>query len=224
MSGVYRLNRTANSVGRINTRRVADASWWLSGGISPANCIAAYQAKGAADIATSRINLVNNATYKLGVPILATIPGFSSAAGWICTGSHGLGTGIGAIDAVSVIIRFSNLVTSTGYICGGGGMYIQPYRSASSHRFNRGGFLIPDGAVLSGVMAIAVQKAFKDGTKTGDIGGGTVSNNPINIGCNAYASGGQANNFITANIQAIALYSIDIETYIPALTTAMNAL
>jgi len=39
--------------------------WWLSGGIAAANCVAAYQPKGAASLEASYVNLANPGTYNL---------------------------------------------------------------------------------------------------------------------------------------------------------------
>ena len=39
------------------------APWYLSGGVSAANCIAAYQPIGAVDYAGSKVNLANLGTY-----------------------------------------------------------------------------------------------------------------------------------------------------------------
>jgi hypothetical protein len=39
--------------------------WWLAGGIAPANCVAAYQAKGATSKAASLVNLAQPGTYDL---------------------------------------------------------------------------------------------------------------------------------------------------------------
>lgn len=43
----------------------ATEGWWLAGGIDPADCVAAYQAKGAASYAASKVNLTNPGTYDL---------------------------------------------------------------------------------------------------------------------------------------------------------------
>lgn len=62
--------------------------WYLAGGVDAANCVAAYLAKGAADYATSKVNLANPGTYTLSDPpgdlSFGTWkpPVFSSDAGW----------------------------------------------------------------------------------------------------------------------------------------------
>lgn len=72
-----------NSVRRLNTKPVsaaAPAGWWLAGDISAANCVAAYQPKGAADYAASKVNLANPGTYNLAK--ITNDPDFNTATGW----------------------------------------------------------------------------------------------------------------------------------------------
>lgn len=65
----------------------AAVPWWLSGGMTAAQCVGAYLAKGAADLATSLINLNSPGTYNLAVR--TGNPTFG-AGGWTgvagCTG------------------------------------------------------------------------------------------------------------------------------------------
>lgn len=64
---VGRINRTNNTVGRINSRRVSAGAggWWLAGGIEAAKCWFAYQGKSASDKASSLVNLANPGTNNL---------------------------------------------------------------------------------------------------------------------------------------------------------------
>ena len=55
----------------------SDANWWQSGGAS--GCVAAYQAKGAANYAASLVNLANPGTLDLTI---AVAPSWTAAAGW----------------------------------------------------------------------------------------------------------------------------------------------
>src|SRR5574338_141498 len=59
--------------------QAATAPWWLSGGVSPPDVVAAYQPKGAANLAESYINLANPGTYNASP---AVSPGWSSLTGW----------------------------------------------------------------------------------------------------------------------------------------------
>jgi hypothetical protein len=66
--------------------------WWLSGGIAPATCLAAYTPKGAASLAVS---YDNQATALNGLPdgtydITVNNPtGWSASAGWIFSKTGG---------------------------------------------------------------------------------------------------------------------------------------
>ncbi len=80
--GVYRINRSRHSVGRLYQRvGVAEIPWWLAGGIPAENCIAAYQPKGAASYAASKVNLANPGTYDAyeGTTLRFTLKAGSSA-------------------------------------------------------------------------------------------------------------------------------------------------
>ena len=80
--GIHRLNPGQGNVARLNQRVGAEAvaDWWLSGGIAAANCIVAYQPKGAADYATSKVNLANPGTLNLTDP--TNYPAWSASNGW----------------------------------------------------------------------------------------------------------------------------------------------
>jgi len=90
-----------------------DASWWLSGGILSANCIAAYQPKGATDYATSKINLANIGVYT--ITEVAGNSGFDTAIGWIGVTNNVLSTGITLGSGYSVIARYEIPGASGGY-------------------------------------------------------------------------------------------------------------
>src|SRR4030042_328416 len=54
--------------------------WYLSGGIPKADCLAAYQPKGAASYAASKVNIVNPGTYDLTDG--AAFPTWDVVNGW----------------------------------------------------------------------------------------------------------------------------------------------
>ena len=56
----------------------AAAQWWLSGGVSAANCVAAYQPIGATSLAASYTNLANPGTYTAAPGVAPT---FDAATG-----------------------------------------------------------------------------------------------------------------------------------------------
>ena len=91
----------------------ADTSWWLAGGISAENCVAAYQAKGAADYAASLVNLANPGTYNAAN---GNSPTFNTAIGWTFDGVNDyLVTGIvpASDQSWSAIVRLTGLNKET---------------------------------------------------------------------------------------------------------------
>lgn len=202
--------------------------WWLSGGISAANCIAAYQPIGAASLAASYVNLANPGTYDAAPGVAPT---FDAATGWTFNGSDQyLNSGVTLGSGSSIILRFSDKAGSlpqNAYFAGSNqvAQLILVGASANSRK-NRyaHGTAVKEGIVSnSGVIALAATAGFIDAASdvTGLAGTGTT-NRPIFIGC--YNSGGTPALYMPCKIQAIALYNIDISSYISPLTAAMAAL
>jgi hypothetical protein len=74
----------------------AATPWYLAGGIAAANCLAAFQPKGAASLAASYVNLATSgATWDCTAPVAA--PTFAAATGWTFTGTQYLLVGSAAI-------------------------------------------------------------------------------------------------------------------------------
>lgn len=96
----------------------AAAAWYLAGGVSAANCVCAYQPKGAASLAASYTNLANPGTYT-AVPGVA--PNFNTATGWTFTGTQNVDAGYIPQSADTIIVRFANAVK----------LYIGMYQNAS---------------------------------------------------------------------------------------------
>jgi hypothetical protein len=213
--------------------RPASGGWWLSGGIAAANCIAAYQAKGAADYAASKVNLANPGTYNAADG--AANPTWDGTNGWKfdATSSQYLNSGVTPEDdrTWSAIIRFSNdgLI---GYSVAYGCRIVSPdvrfglsnawgtthavWSGAQSTKY-------PPGKLSNGVHIIAGEKSFYNKTEeTGTFTSSSVSFLPIYIGCWNQAS--TAANFATLYIQAFAIYDVDISSYVNDLTDAINAL
>jgi len=99
----------------------AAGGWWLSGGIAAANCVAAYQAKGAASYAVSLTDLSGNShTITEG----ETAPNWDTSKGW----SEGsvLDTGVnGQTQDWTLVITYSGVWISANLI----------YSSTSNPRF-----------------------------------------------------------------------------------------
>lgn len=89
--------------------------WYLSGGIAAANCLAAFQPKGAATYAASKVSLTgsNNATDG------AAYPGFDTSYGWGFTAASSqylaVGSGLAITSVpltIAVLFQATNVTTS----------------------------------------------------------------------------------------------------------------
>ena len=190
--------------------------WYLQGGISAENCIAAYKPIGAASLAASYINLANPGTYDLTAPTSA--PTFNPAVGWTFNGTtQYLATGITPTNHTlySILLRFSGIAGATGYICGfwGGshgaeGYMFSPWRTDRRRYFN-GTLASTLGAVTStsGVMGIAGTGAYLDGELDFTLTIANGWNDEIYLGANKNDSGTPPVHTYTAcNIQCVAIY------------------
>jgi hypothetical protein len=202
----------------------AAASWWLAGGVSAANCIAAYQAKGVASYAASKVNLANPGTYDATDN---TAPAWDTSTGWTFNGvtnSRYLTIAYASTALHSIIIRLSGIsasksrvIASAGYanlhIYPGyidGKVYLRGYSSSGvsvSTVYTQGVFcVVPGGGYIDGVSA---------GTYSHDASGDITS---FEIGrYNQY--------YWEGNILALAVYKATLTAdQVAAITTVMNAL
>ena len=70
-------------------------------------CIAAYQPKGAADLAASYVNLITPGTYNAAP---GTAPTFDAATGWTFNGStQYLTTGVVPASGYSMLVRVADM-------------------------------------------------------------------------------------------------------------------
>jgi len=100
----------------ISTHRIMPAShtrkWWLAGGIHPSQVVAAYQPKGAVDLAASYVNLANPGTDDAQVGEAPTL----DSSGWVFNGTTQYLIGPLSNNA-GLAVRFSD-VTNTGAVIG----------------------------------------------------------------------------------------------------------
>jgi len=201
--------------------QAAVGGWWLAGGIAAANCIAAYQPKGAADYAASKVNLTGNATYD-ATEVVA--PGWSSDSGWeFDNTSEGFDIGLTGLSplSTSVIIRYwrptSGIYGRAILLAGTNLRYYvltdnMCFWGSANYQTNTGG-----GGDLIG--AIAGYKAYMNGSFTDDLDTsktGTMTATKIG---QTYSDG------TAVNLYAMAIYNAALTAQnISDLTTAMNAL
>jgi len=207
------------------------SAWWLSGGIAAANCIAAYQPKGAASLAASYVNLTGNTSYNLTT---GDAPTFDTSYGWYFGGSDWLKTGVIPENDLtwSMIIALTEISRAAANKCAAG-----TYASGYANLFkidSVGGATNTSGAgngsykqvattATDLVIAVTPTGVYLNGTKTAN----TFTTNSQNfgqiyIGAQNELAGAGAK--YIGKMQAIAIYDTNIDSYISALVTAMNAL
>jgi hypothetical protein len=205
--------------------------WWLSGGIAAANCIAAYQPKGAANLAASYINLANPGAYNL---TLGTAPTWDITNGWkfLASSYQYLKTNvIPSSTAMSVFIQFTNALSSgdvigsqksaTGYPRS---LQIIPFWSTNQVFYGNGkNYIFVTPNLTNGNLGLAGFIGYRNGVSDGTITTETTfANLELYIGAlNLY---GSPSSYFTGYVQALAIYNITLTTQISALTTAMAAL
>jgi hypothetical protein len=197
--------------------------WYRAGG-APVP-VAAYQPKGAADLASSYVNLANPGTYDAAPGVAPT---FDAATGWTCNGTtQYLTTGVvPANDQTwSMVVRFSE-GTNTGVIAGvsaGGTQRFRIYRHYTANKTGYANGVDIAGTladVPAGVMAVAGSVGYLNGVvdKTGLTAWGGASVSGITIGTSAGL-------FFAGKIQAIAIYSSVLTAdQVAAVSAAMAAL
>ena len=207
----------------------AGANWWEPS-TGSYTVVAAYQAKGAASLAASYVNLANPGTYDAAP---GTAPAFDTSTGWTFNGTTNnryLTTGIIPNSSYTVLIRFSNVTTAGALIGTSSGefgeapLYVLRQETANRNWYNNGDYY-QSSTWSSGVMCAAGKTAYKDGTSQGTISGGSNTysyqftigaRNMINLGRDQYFGG---------DIQAVAIYSTTLDaTQVAEITTNMAAL
>lgn len=145
----------------------AAPAWWEVAGKT---CVAAYQAKGAADYATSLVNLANPGTNDAAEGVA---PGWSIATGWVFSGSEYLLSGaVPTSQASSMLVQFSDGPTSGfAVMCGQLLLYTAAvglsgcWGGANSIYWNGtdGVSLLRAPELVSGNLAYAGLYAYRDG-------------------------------------------------------------
>lgn len=201
--------------------------WWLAGGIDPANCVAAYQPKGAADYAASKVNLTGNTTYDA---VEGSTVSWNATDGWVAGSSGYLKSGIIAVgNQWSMILRFTN---GGAY---GNSMYWGCMTSGKrwAANVNMGSFArcyignyadIAGGNITTGVYAFAGGDYYINGSYFGTVGN-AINNTTDELYLLGYNTGGTPSPSSAGKFQAMAFYNTVLTpTQVGLLTTAMAAL
>lgn len=208
--------------------------WYLAGGVSAANCIAAYQPIGAADYAASKVNLANPGTYDL-IPLNGNVD-WDSTNGHkyyysefgqlheipiVLDGSYPLSVIIRYSDSTLNIIFSYNLDTDKIVAISANASSLQVYTYTQT--------LVVDMDASDGVLCLSERNVYFDGVSVGSLSPAGYTN-PTTAGFPiCFAGFGNADieifNPNTVNIQAAAFYSAALtEAQVAAITTAMAAL
>jgi hypothetical protein len=194
--------------------------WWLSGGIAAANCIAAYQPKGAADIAAAKVNLNDPGTNNA---ITTGAVGWDSTNGLKIEASNRYIT-VGSFNSFTsnnfaAIIRFSNYYVATNWGLMGCSNPLWGVINGMS-LFYGGNSGNPN--ITSGVLCMNGVRMYQNGFATGNDDGRpwtSSGDKPFRIG---YIDGRV---WGIVNVQAFALYrTVLTPTQNELLATAMAAL
>jgi hypothetical protein len=203
-------------------------------GLGEEFCIAAYRPLGAANIAASYTATNPGAT-----------PAWSAAAGWICSATSYIVTGVNLAGAINLRYGYSILMRYSDLVLTGGDCLFGATPSLVLGN-NTPFYVIYDGKVgywaencsdgiqflplnVLGVVIVTPTEVFFDGVSLGLLGVGPsgVGNNYRDGGLCLGARGnatGVIDMKTTVNIQAVAIYSGDIAPFVAKLTAQAQAL
>jgi len=212
-------------------RREHHADWWLSGGVSGADCVFAYQPKGAADYAASLVNLHNPGVQNARARRASVAPTWDVANGWKFNGSNQylyagtLAPEPSNVPNCTIIAQFTNAPNASSTIVGG--YELTPYsffglsnRELGTVRFWYGVNYRTAGAITAGNLALAGLQGYVNGVAAGSPIVSSVSQqDDIRIGMLT------GRWFTLCNVQAVAYYSAILTApQVAAVTTAMQGL
>jgi hypothetical protein len=201
--------------------------WYLSGGILPGNCVAAYQPQNAANYTTSKINLANPGTYDAAE---GSAPSWDSVNGWKFVSTHYLTTGIIPVAGWSYICRTCWTDTPALYAWGQNGdgtSSITFMRFSGFNTFYANGEATNDNALALGtadvkrVLGMRGQARYIDGVKDAvDCPAWTGGNNALEILMGALTTTDVTK--YRGNIQTFSIYNtILTEAQLQAVSSAM---
>lgn len=202
----------------------AGGDWW---DVAGATCVAAYAAKGAADLAASYINLANPGTYNAAPGVAPT---WDATNGWTFNGStQYLTAGVVPVtdQTWSALVRFSDRSNNNStpfYVSSGSGknFYVGYF---SGYYVGNGGEKSLGSPPNDGVFGFAGATAYVNGIASiGAIPASSgVTTYPLYIG--AGNNNGSLLFAFAGKIQALAIYSTTLSAGdVASLTTAMNDL
>ena len=204
----------------------AAANWWEAGGVTAANCIAAYTPKGAASLAASYDNNaapgngLADGTYDAAPGVAPT---WASGTGWTFNGiNQYLICSYGFPSGTSVLVRYSGVNTAGNVaIFGQDKNRLKPAVGATQeYKYGGTSAFALHVAAAAGVMGMTPSAAYFDGVSLGTITPGALYDvQPVWIG------GQQPGSYSACVIEALAIYNTTLSApQVLAVSTAMAAL
>jgi hypothetical protein len=198
----------------LSTNGGAVVPWYLSGGIPAANCLAAYQPKGAASLAASYDNLaapgngLADGTYDC---TLGVAPTWDAVSGWNFIGAY-LNTSI--INAVTPVWSFALRYTTSDVVSFGtmesAGIYFGlEYGSGGKVYYENGFWAYSSPIGTSGVLAVTGLNGYLNGILDKTIATSWSGTIPHEI----YIGGQNRDGSIRTTyheVQAVSIYNISI--------------
>lgn len=194
--------------------------WWLAGGVAAGDCVAAYQAKGAASYAASKVNLANPGTYDAADG--TAYPTWDAATGWTGGSGKNLLTGVVPVKTYSCIVKVDG---ASGPPIGTATSDVSVLRwrisinYASSLLFQIGSYYFHSPSVGTGVMALTYGGCYIDGIRVENgFSTSAVTSVPIRLLSDNMGT-------MSGRLHAAAIYSSTLTaTQVAAITAAMQAL
>ena len=211
---------------------ITDKPWWLAGGITPANCVVAWQPKGATSLSASKINLANPGTYDLIDAGGTTIPSFSPSIGWSFDGQDDYlySTVIPNLNYTwSMLVSCSDVNTDSKAVVGVGGAGIFCFyilrSSATKWQFAHKKYTEPLSTLTGGIFAISGTNGFINGGSKFAMSTSGWDGVARAVYVGALNADNTPTYFGKSKVHAISIYNVTItDTQVAAVTNAMQAL
>jgi len=238
--GVVPISRQGGTLGA-----AATSGWWDNNG-AIAGCIAAYQPKGAASYAASKINLANPGTHNLVDG--AAWPAWAAGTGWTFAGA-GPNQWLDSVtlfpdttaQAWSLACQFANgvFVGGTGWYCpvgsydfpgGSQRFYVFPAKVGLQHRYGNTDHLSLGVQIANGNMIVAGRNGYLNGVLEAGIMPavvGAVSTVSLSIGAmhDAAVAPPGMTHFFQGDVIAVSVYTATLTApEVATVSAAMAAL
>jgi hypothetical protein len=213
------------------------AGWWLTDGVTQSDCVAAYQSIGAADKATSYVNLNNPGTHNI-TEFVSGAPDFATATGWYLPGNRRIKSTASVSNKTATYIARIKLTGTSTYrtIIGGSGngaLSLDVEQTTNKFRVLKQGVanIATSTSGLSantdGVVAVSYDSSgnyafYLDGSINGSGTNNQTLTSGLTLQIGIQTDVAQP---FSGYIMAIALYSLELDaTQIAEITANMNAL